>query len=324
MARQKRIQRNDAIYLVSNRCFQERCLLTPSPEVNAVCLGTLAHSAHKHHIKIFGYIFMPNAFFLVVQAPYLNLGKFMRDFQSPLARDVNRLRKRRGKFFRGRYACERILDGRAFWERLGWMLNKPCTEDWVEHADQWPGVSSRRFHTAAPAGTRQFVCYLNRKKLRALRRCQKDSHGVEELPAYDFYHLTVQPPPEFSDLNAHPVKEVAKKVTQMANAAAVASAVTRNEEARACVGLKALEAMSWSARLDDVEPHKPELCYTCRDELRKDFETEVARIFITYSKAMARHLKRHPRPGFPPGTFRPGFPSCEGAPAAPMPLARPV
>jgi hypothetical protein len=40
----------------------------------------------------------------------LNLPEFMRDFQSSVARELNRLHGREGKFFERRYSSEQVLD----------------------------------------------------------------------------------------------------------------------------------------------------------------------------------------------------------------------
>jgi REP element-mobilizing transposase RayT len=131
MGRPIRIQEKRAIHFVTNRCFQQRFLFRPSKEVNRIILGCLAREAAKHHVRLFAFVFMSNHFHMLLQAFFLNLPEFMRDFQPSVARDLNRLHGRDGKLFERRYSSEPVLDDEAFLDRLNYTLNNPCNDDLV-------------------------------------------------------------------------------------------------------------------------------------------------------------------------------------------------
>jgi REP element-mobilizing transposase RayT len=114
MGRPIRIQEKRAIQFVTNRCFQQRFLFRPSREVNRIILGCLARAAAKHHVRLFAFVFMSNHFHMLLQAFFLNFP----DFQSSVARELNRLHGREGKFFERRYSSEQVLDDEAFLDRL--------------------------------------------------------------------------------------------------------------------------------------------------------------------------------------------------------------
>ena len=80
-----RIQGEEAIYFVTNRCFQEQFLLRPDDEVNRIAVAVLLRAARIHKVEIFAFVFMSNHFHLMVRARSLNLHEFMKDFQSNLA-----------------------------------------------------------------------------------------------------------------------------------------------------------------------------------------------------------------------------------------------
>ncbi len=160
----------------------------PIEEVNRIILGCLAWAVAKHHIKLFAFVFMSNHFHMLLQAPYLNLSDFMRDFQSAIARELNRLHGREGTFYEGRFKAEKVLDDEAFMDKLEYTLNNPCNDDLVHHIEDWPGVSSWDFHSTNEPMVGQ---KLNRDQLRKLRR--KDDTVAEEA-AYEEFELELATP----------------------------------------------------------------------------------------------------------------------------------
>ena len=80
---------SNAIFFVTNRCFQGRMFLRPSDESDAIILGYLARSVKKYQVELFCFVFMSNHFHFLMRAPKQNLNLFMAHFQSNLAKQLN-------------------------------------------------------------------------------------------------------------------------------------------------------------------------------------------------------------------------------------------
>ncbi len=142
-----RIQHEDYIYFVTNRCFQERFFFQPDePFIAQLCRGALAEAVNRYKVKVFTFTFMGNHFHLIVQAPLLNLDAFMKHFQSQLARRINRHRGRHGTFFHGRYTSSPILDEEQLAQKVVYTLLNPVAAGLVEHPWQWAGASAYESH----------------------------------------------------------------------------------------------------------------------------------------------------------------------------------
>ncbi len=142
-----RIQHEESIYFVTNRCLQERFLMQPDdPYVVQLCRGALVMAAKKHKVEVFTFVFMGNHYHLVVRAPLLNLDVFMQQFQGQLARRINRHRGRHGTFFGGRYTYAPILDQEQLAQKVVYTLLNPVAAGLVEHPRHWPGASAYEGH----------------------------------------------------------------------------------------------------------------------------------------------------------------------------------
>ncbi|HKI87097.1 MAG TPA: transposase, partial [Thermoanaerobaculia bacterium] len=128
---------------VTNRTFQGRFLLLPTPELHSLALGALGRSQRRFAMPIHGFTFASNHFHLLV-TPYdaKHLAEFMGYFQAKLAREVQRLYGWSGTVWSGRYHAIPIEpDARAQIDRLAYVLSHGVKEDLVAHAADWPGAN---------------------------------------------------------------------------------------------------------------------------------------------------------------------------------------
>ena len=144
MGRRLRVQKEDAIYFITNRCFQAQYWLKPDfhGHFNKLILRCLSIAQKRYGVLIYGYVFMSNHFHILVRAPEMNLSHFMRDVQSLIARNVNLLRKRRGTLFPDRFTSALVLDKEAVFTMARYILLNPVRAKLVETPDQWPGLIS--------------------------------------------------------------------------------------------------------------------------------------------------------------------------------------
>ena len=55
-------------YFITDRCFQGRLLLRPSPAANAIIAGVLAHALERFKVELYGHCFMSNHYHLLLSA----------------------------------------------------------------------------------------------------------------------------------------------------------------------------------------------------------------------------------------------------------------
>jgi len=105
MARKLRyVPQTRSLVSVTNRTIQGRYLLTPGPSFNDIVLGILGRAQRVHEMDIAATSVLSSHFhILLIVDDAQEVAGFMRDLQSKLAREVNRLTGWRGPVFERRY-----------------------------------------------------------------------------------------------------------------------------------------------------------------------------------------------------------------------------
>jgi REP element-mobilizing transposase RayT len=129
---------------ITNRTIQGRYLLRPGPSFNDIFLGILGRTQRLHEMAIAAVSVLSNHMhLLLIVDDAQEVAGFMRDLESKLAREVNRLTGWRGPVFERRYEMTIVTDEEAAQvERLKYVLANGVKENLVERVSQWPGVHS--------------------------------------------------------------------------------------------------------------------------------------------------------------------------------------
>jgi REP element-mobilizing transposase RayT len=138
----RHIPQGQGLVEVTDRCFQSRFLLRPSPALNAVFVGALARSSKRNDVGIVDYSVLSNHFHLLVlcHEPW-RLADFMRDLKSKVAKEVQRLHDWTGTVFPHRYHAVPISDEpEAQVARLRYVLEQGVKEGLVTSPRHWPGA----------------------------------------------------------------------------------------------------------------------------------------------------------------------------------------
>jgi len=129
---------------ITNRTIQGRYLLRPGPSFNDLFLGILGRAQRQHEMDIAAVTVLSNHFhLLLIVDDAKEVADFMRDLQSKVAREANRLTGWEGPVFKHRYNMTVVTDEEpAQVERLKYVLANGVKENLVESVCQWPGVHS--------------------------------------------------------------------------------------------------------------------------------------------------------------------------------------
>jgi REP element-mobilizing transposase RayT len=171
---------------ISNRCFQQRHLLRPSPTVNQIVAGILARAQHRTGVEVVGVTVLSNHMHqLVWGQDSRQIAEYMHYCDGNIAREVGRLHGWSGKFWEKRYQSSSVTDEEAIQVALlRYLLEQGCKEGLVERPEDWPGIhaSSSILGERTLEGIwidRTGFCLANRLKSNKARLA--DFHEIETL-----------------------------------------------------------------------------------------------------------------------------------------------
>ncbi|HEY3570031.1 MAG TPA: transposase [Thermoanaerobaculia bacterium] len=286
---------------ITNRTIQGRYLLRPGPSFNDLFLGILGRVQRQHEMDVAAVSVLSNHFhILLIVDDAQEVSGFMRDLQSKLAREANRLTGWRGPVFERRYDMTVVTDEEpAQVERLKYVLANGAKENLVERVCQWPGVHSAEalIHGATLEGhwfdrTRQYVA-----------RNQREELSREE---YVFAEpVVLSPIPCWAHLPADRYRERMKSLVEEVDAEA---ARARQQSGARVLGVKVILAQDPQARPTSIARSPAPLVHAATKAARKMFY-EIYAEFVSAFQAAAEALRQGRREvAFPAGSFPPALP----------------
>lgn len=180
-----RYHNKEAVHFVTNRCEHEMFLLLPTKQINALILFWLAKAKTKYgsEIELFAFIFMSNHFHLLLRDTKGQLPQFMGYFQGNLAKSINILLGRKGKFWFREYD-DVIVDGEnEFWNRYAYTVLNPVKSGLVASAAQWQGVNSLQFQLENKAVE---ITGINRSEFNEAKRFGRKADPKDFQETYRF------------------------------------------------------------------------------------------------------------------------------------------
>ncbi|HEY3569224.1 MAG TPA: transposase [Thermoanaerobaculia bacterium] len=286
---------------ITNRTVQGRYLLRPGPSFNGLFLGILGRAQRQHEMGIAAFSVLSNHFhLLLIVDDAKEVAGFMRDLQSKLAREVNRLTGWRGPVFERRYEMTVVTNEEAAQvERLKYVLANGVKENLVERVSQWPGVhSAEALIQGTPLEghwfdrTRQYVAKNQGEKLRREEYVFAESVVLSPIPCWA--HL--------------PADRYSKRVKALVEESEEEAARARQLSGAKVLGAKAILAQDPQARPASVAHSPAPLVHAATQAARKMFY-EIYAEFVCAFRAAAEALRQGRRDvAFPAGSFPPALP----------------
>ncbi len=131
-------------WFVTDRCHEERFLLRPDPQTNALVLAAIIEAATLSGVGILALCVMGNHWHMVLRVGVdsTSIPLFMQRAKASVARTLNIHRGRHGTFWGDRYHAIPIVDEAAVLERILYTLMNPVAAGLVSKAHEYPGLSS--------------------------------------------------------------------------------------------------------------------------------------------------------------------------------------
>ena len=293
--------------LVSLTCrtVQGRFLFKPGPAFNDHFLGILGRTQRRYNMTLIAVSVLSNHLhILAVPDNARQLSDFMRDFQSKLAREVNRLTGWSGPVFEHRYEMTVITDeDRAQVERLSYVLAQSVKENLVERVREWPGV-----HSAAALidGTPLKGHWFDRTREYAARN---QGEEITELRFATEEAVILSPLPCWAHLSAETYQASVAGLVESLEADA---ALARSLKGVSVLGVEAILAKDPQYRPAVLASSPAPLVHAATKAARKAFYAAYA-WFVSAFRQAAERLRQGDRDApFPNGSFPPALPFVAG------------
>lgn len=149
MARPLRIEYAGAWYHVSNRGFG-RQILFQDRTAYQLFLDLLSDAHNRYQIQIHAYCLLDNHYHLLIHTPLPNLGRAMRHIDGLYTIRHNRLTKKTGPLFRGRYKAILVEPENYLLPLSRYIHLNPVVANLVQQAEEYPWSSYRFFLNKEP------------------------------------------------------------------------------------------------------------------------------------------------------------------------------
>jgi REP element-mobilizing transposase RayT len=290
---------------VTCRTLQGRYLFRPGLEFNDVFLGILGRAQRRHEIGISGVCVMSSHFhLLLVVNDTRQLARFMRDFKSKLAREVNRLTGWRGTVFQRRYDMAVVTEEEAAQVgRLAYILSHGVKEFLVERPQAWPGVHCVK---ALLEGEPLTGHWFDRTREYAARHQRQD---FERLRYASEEAVTLTPIPCWAHLSPELYRS---RIAGLVESIETAAAEERRSTGRSVRDLKEILHRDPQHRPAKLARSPAPLVHAATEAVRKEFYALYG-WFVAAFRDAADKLRLGDRTAvFPAGSFPPALPFVSG------------
>lgn len=138
------IENKEHVYLITTRTAGSRLWFIKNKALEEKILGALARYQEKYQVKIYSFILMGNHYHLIAQFPNCNRARFMRDFNSMVARLVGRYVKLHGRcaVWARRYSYQVIPREIDIWHWFFYVALNPISSGITKSIGEYPAYNS--------------------------------------------------------------------------------------------------------------------------------------------------------------------------------------
>lgn len=170
---------HDVVLFITNRTV-EGLPIGVQPIMKETVLGCLGRAQQLHPVDISHFLFMPNHFHFILAGSCKNTSKFMRYFQTELARAIKKLTKIfKYIVWKSRYSEQQILTAEMLIDKIVYIYENPVKAGLVDEAIKWEGASSLRMYKS---GTTEIdTTWIPSRYYKALPECLTAREGLDYL-----------------------------------------------------------------------------------------------------------------------------------------------
>jgi REP element-mobilizing transposase RayT len=306
MARKIRyVPQPNTLVHITSRTIQGRYLFLPGPQFNDLFLGALGKAQGDCEVAINAVSVLSSHFhLLLVVDDAEQVANFMRNFNSKLALEVNRLTGWEGTVFGRRYDMTVVTDEElAQAGTLKYVLAQSVKEQLVERAEDWPGVHSL---PALLEGEPLTGHWFNRSQEHGAR-VRGEEYGRLQYATAETVILSKIPCwAHLSD------EEYRQRIASLKEEIEAEAAVVREATGTQVLGVEAILSRDPQYRPENLARSPAPLVHAATRAARKAFY-EAYSWFVGAFRDAAEKLRRGDRTApFPAGCFPPALPFVAG------------
>jgi REP element-mobilizing transposase RayT len=295
-------------YFVTNRTFQGRLLMTPSPRVNGLIGGVIAKALTLYDVAIHDLHFASNHFHMLATPAGHQLSAFLAYIESNIAKEVGREIGWHGAFWHRRFSAEPVLDDEALISRRRYLGAHGVKEGLVDQSEDWPGLTSLPETTRGEQRT--FPWYDRSAQYWARRRGESDDENrfVTMLP------LTITPLPCDAHLEPSEQQRRARAVLDEAQRWA-----WEKRDGRPSLGPEAVMRQDPEAKPKRSKWSARPMCHASSRRVIEEFRRAYREFVAIFAEASEPFRRGDISVVFPDYSFRPPLPAGWSALGPPVP-----
>lgn len=186
MARPLRIEYNGAWYHVMNRGLSRNNIFF-NDEHRSIFLDLLFEAHNRFQAEIHAYCLMDNHYHIFIRTPLGNLGRIMRHIDGVYTQRLNRLVKRDGPLFRGRYKAILVEADVYLLGLTRYIHLNPVKAKLVKRAEDYEWSSYRAYLSRNAPGwlsTKETLSYLDKNSQRSTYKTFVDEGVDDEIDSF--------------------------------------------------------------------------------------------------------------------------------------------
>lgn len=225
-------------YMITRRCTQRQFLMRPDEQTNQAFEYCLAVAAAKYGIELLFTIAMSNHHHTGIFDPSGRYPEFLEYFHKLFAKCQNALRGRWENFWSTEQTSVVLLEtDEDVIDKLVYAVTNPVKDHLVEHAVEWPGVTSYRANRTGES-----------KEIKRPGHFFRENGPMPERVALRFHR-----PKSFSRL---PADDWARVLSRRVRTAELRANAERGKMGTRCLGPIGVTRQRWHARPMSPEPRR--------------------------------------------------------------------
>lgn len=272
----------DIIRLITIRTGEARLWISPSKRIKRLIGGIVARYQELLGIIIYAHNFLGNHYHLLMKAPRGNADEFCENVNREIAKRLNQIHRREGKFWSRRYDDQEVLSEEDQLEAFLYVSTNPTRHGLIEDPSRWPGLNSYE------------QSITGKEEVYTFRRASRT--GKDKITKHT---LKISPLPQFEKMSQKKRGKLLRKLL-----------TRRAEELRVKREGKFLSELQLMRQSPGAIPHEVSrsprpACYTHNSELRREFKNEYRFRRALYDEASRRFRLGDLEARFPEHTFKP-------------------
>ena len=272
----------EIIRLITIRTGEARLWISPTRRIKRLIGGIVARYQELLGVIIYAHNFLGNHYHLLMRAPRGNSDEFCENVNREIAKRLNQIHRREGKFWSRRYDDQEVLSDEDLLEAFLYVSTNATRHGLIEDPSRWPGLSS---YEQSITGKGEVYTF---------RRCSRT--GKDKISTHT---LKISPLPQFEKMNQ---KKRGKLLKKLLVRRAKELSVSRQGKFLSELTLMR-QAPGAIPREVSKSPRPP--CYTHNSELRSVFKEECRYRRALYDHASMRFRLGDLEAKFPEHTFKP-------------------